>query len=245
MAASICAKNLLLNVAPENFSIASGDSPLNCFTPNQYQQCTVNSGDFIWSRYAINGGIEQPDFVAIVGDDLTGDLDVSFYPTSGSTPAASVQTFTFQSGKRVHLFPLTSPAAGARVRLDFSGTSTANVHYIALGNLIDLPTLESGFRSPTEIDSYDIVNNVSIGGLFLDRVTRRTPLAFDIDQRNVSRAWLDANYDELAKELNQTPLFLFYRNGEAALCWTREALQPSSSLRARRHSIRIRAEGIR
>ena len=143
------------------------------------------------------------------------DFDTIQTPTDGATIFRKVTSQT----KRYWRFQVASSGVASFI---------ANFY---LGVAQSLPSGMPSPFSPANLNrDRKIMNNISEGGQFLGRILRRSGSKVRIKQKNITRTWIDANWDVIADHIELYPFYFLWNEeifpSEAAYCMTKKIKYP-------------------
>jgi len=179
----------------------------------------VDCWGFVGSDLADNSGTIKPEYSATgawAGEE--NDLD------SLHTPTENISVFKKVTNRNVRYF-----------RFEISSTGAAS--FFANLYLGVAQSLSGGMPSPFSPANLNrdrkIMNNISEGGQFLGRTTRYNGSKVMIDQKVITRAWVDANWTTLADHIEMYPFYFAWDTtnfaDEAAYCMTEKITYPKYS----------------
>ena len=135
------------------------------------------------------------------------------------------------TGNNTHMKVFTSINAQYwRFRIDSPGEAS----FFANLFLGEAQSLENGMPSPFSPANLNrdrkIMNNISEGGQFLGRILRSNGSKIRIPQRNITRTWIDANWDAIANHIELYPFYFLWNEEnfptEAAYCMAKKITYP-------------------
>ncbi len=183
------------------------------------------------------GSATTVDYWALAFHDMA-DNSATIKPqySSGSTSPfnwSDLDTVQTPSANNEMIF---RPVTSVNVRYyRFEITSTGNASFIgavAMGQSLTLQRpLMSPFVTPYHGRNKKIMNSITEGGNFVGKSVYRNGYQFEIDQRNVTPAWVSSNWEALADHVEIKPFFFLYDYEDAptevAFCWTNGINNPT------------------
>lgn len=176
----------------------------------------IDCWGFAGSNLADNSGTIKPEYSATgawAGEE--SDLD------SIHTPTKNITVFKKVTGVNARYF---------RFEID----STASASFFANLFLGEVLALERGMTqgfSPANLNrDRKIFNNMTNGGNYTGRILRHNGSKVRVVQEEITRTWLDANFDDLADHAELYPFYLLWDEEsyptEAAYCITNKITYP-------------------
>ena len=175
------------------------------------------------------------DCWGVAGHDLTdnaGTIQVQ-HSTNGAWAGEELDFDTIQTPSENETI-FRSKASQTKRYWSFEVASTGAASFI--GNLFlgVALTLENGMPagfSPANLNrDRKIFNNKSNGGAYLGRILRYNGAKVMINQRNISRTWIDANWPDLADHIELYPFYFLWDDvnhlTEAAYCMANDITYP-------------------
>jgi len=178
---------------------------------------SVDSWGFVGSDLKDNSGTIKPQYSATgawAGEE--SDLDVIH------TPSENVTVFKKVTSVSARYFRFEIVSTG-------SASFFANFYLgVALALSSGMP---SGF-SPANLNrDRKIFNNISEGGQYLGSLLRRKGANITINQVNITRSWIDANWQTIADHIELYPFYFLWNQEvfpvEAAYCMSNKIAYPS------------------
>lgn len=137
------------------------------------------------------------------------------------TPSSGLCIFRIVTARNVryYRFQIASTSVASVIGALFIGQA------LALPNEVPIP-----FVSPVLGRDNKIMNSTSEGGSFLGRSRIKNGVEFAIEQRAVTTAWMDSNWDDLADHLDIKPIFFTWdhdnRPTECVFAWADKPIKP-------------------
>jgi len=186
--------------------------------------------------YVDMGAATNVDSWGIVGHDLA-DNSGTIKPEYSATGAwageeADLDTVQTPTGKEAIFRKVTNQNV-RYYRFEISSTGAASfIANLFLGVALELERGEPVGFSPANLNrDRKIMNNISEGGQFLGRVLRRNGSKVTINQQNITRTWIDANWDSLANHVELYPFYFAWDTTnypeEVAYCMTKRITYPA------------------
>jgi len=154
--------------------------------------------------------------------------------------------------------------AGANIK-EFSNTTAYQYYIVQVFNVLNFTVapiigvfyagqaleLPSGIRpayTPPRLGLVsEVLNNTSEGGNFIGRSLKRKHYDFVIKNDYVSKAWIDANWNDLRDYILTRPFFYLWNdlyNDEAVFCWTSGDIDKPQYAYQKWLSFRFRCNGF-
>lgn len=183
------------------------------------------------------GSAVNVDSWGVVGHDLadnSGTIKPQYSNDNFATDTNDLDTVQTPTGRET-IFRKVTNRNYRYFRFEISSTGAASfIANLFLGVALALPKgMPAGF-SPANLNrDRNIMNNISEGGQFLGRTIRYNGSKIMIDQRVVTRAWVDANWTALADHIELYPFYFAWDTtnfaGEAAYCMVKTIAYPKYS----------------
>jgi len=185
------------------------------FTIDMGANATVDSWGIVGHDLVDNSGTIKPQYSTDNFAADTNDLDTV------QTPSNKAAIFRKVTSRNVRYY-----------RFEIASTSVASfIANFYLGVALALPKgMSSGF-SPANLNRDRMVfNNMSVGGNYLGRVLIRKGAKVMIQQKNITRTWIDANWTGVADHVELYPFYFIWDQetfpAEAAYCMANEITYP-------------------
>jgi len=185
------------------------------FTIDMGSAVPVDSWGIVGHDLSDNSGTIKAQYSTDNFSADINDFDTVQTPTDGTTIFRKVTSQT----KRYFRFEISSTG---------SASFFANFY---LGVALAFPKGMTSPFSPANLNRENkIMNNISEGGQFLGRVLRREGAMVTISQKNITRAWIDANWNTVADHVELYPFYFIWDQEnypeEAAYCMTKRITYP-------------------
>ena len=185
------------------------------FTIDMGSAVPVDCWGIVGHNLADNSGTIKPQYSNDNFAADTNDFDTVQTPTNGATIFRKVTSRNY----RYFRFEINSTGAASFF---------ANFY---LGVAQSLPSGMPSPFSPANLNrDRKIMNNISEGGQFLGRILRRNGSKVRIKQKNITRTWIDANWNAIADHIELYPFYFLWNEeifpSEAAYCMTNKIMYP-------------------
>jgi len=185
--------------------------------------------------FTIDMGSAVPvDCWGIVGHDLADNSGTIKAQYSNDNFAADINDFdTVQTPTdKAVIFRKVTSQTKRYFRFEISSTGAAS--FIANFYLGVAQALSGGMPPPFSPANLNrdrkIMNNISEGGQFLGRILRSNGSKIRIPQKNITRTWIDANWDAIANHIELYPFYFLWNEEnfptEAAYCMAKKITYP-------------------
>lgn len=166
-----------------------------------------------------NSGTIKPEYSATgayAGEEA--DFDTIETPTANTT-----------------IFKKTTSVNARYFRFEIASTGAASfIANLFLGEALQLERGQPTGFAPANLDrEREIYNNTSQGGNFLGRAVQYKGSSIDIQQKKITRTWIDANWSALADHVELYPFYFIWDSenqpDEAAYCIAKKITYPKYS----------------
>lgn len=185
--------------------------------------------------YVDMGSAVDCDSWGIVGHNLADNSGTikPQYSATGAWAGEEVDFDTVQTPDNVTVFHKVTSQSARYWRFEINSTGSASFFAnFFLGVALALPKgMPAGFSPPELNRDNKIFNGITEAGNYTGRTLRREGNKAVIVQRNITRSWIDANWETLADSIELYPFYFIYDEEtypeKAAYCIANKITHPS------------------
>ena len=176
--------------------------------------------------YVDMGSAVDVDCWGMAGHNLADNAGTVLpeYSATGAWAGEELPLDTLQTPDNVTVFRKVTSVNARYFRYEVNSTTNASlIGNFFLGEYLQLERGMPRSFSPANLNSdRKIINNKSNSGAFLGRVVKYNGSKVRIEQKSISRAWIDASWKALADSIELYPFYFLWNDvdypAEAAYC---------------------------